>query len=123
MDLTNGNQQQNEATKLGSIKTDSRFAALAWSTGESSITTTTTTTTNNSKKYPMGMLAGGMENGTVHVWDPRTVIQQQQQTTPSTTTTTTAIASFSQHVSGPVKAVQFLSLIHILVKMQLLFQY
>merc|ERR1740130_667137 len=62
MDLTNGNQQQNEAIKLGSIKTESRFAALAWSTGESS-NSTTTTTTNNSKKYPMGLLAGGMENG------------------------------------------------------------
>jgi protein transport protein SEC31 len=102
MDLTNGNQQNESATQLGSIKTDSRFAALAWSTGESS-----STTTNNSNKYPMGLLAGGMENGTVLVWDPRTVIQQQQ--TPSTSTTT--IASFSQHVSGPVKALQFSPLV------------
>ena len=82
---------RNEPTRLGSIKTQSRFASLAWSTA-------------NSKKYPLGLIAGGMENGTVHVWDPRTVIGQQS-------TTATTVASFSQHASGPVKALQFSPLV------------
>jgi len=96
MNLTNREPNQpNKATRLASIKTESRFASLAWSKGESS-------TSNDSNKFPLGLLAGGMENGTVNVWDPRAVIQQQQ---------TTTIASFSQHQSGPVKALQFSSLL------------
>jgi protein transport protein SEC31 len=48
----------------------------------------------------MGLLAGGMENGAVHVWNPRGVMAQQ----PS------VVASYSKHASGPVKALQFSSL-------------
>lgn len=88
MNLTKGN----EPTKLGSIKTQSRFASLAWSAA-------------NPKKYPMGLIAGGMENGTVHVWDPRAVMQQQS------TSMAPTVVSFSEHASGPVKAVQFSPLV------------
>lgn len=80
-----------EPTRLGSMKTESRFASLAWSTA-------------NPEKYPLGLIAGGMENGSVHVWDPRAVIGQQSRTAQT-------IVSFSQHASGPVKAVQFSPLI------------
>jgi protein transport protein SEC31 len=70
---------------LGSVKTQSRFSSLAWTPG----------TLGGS--YPFGMLAGGMENGTVHVWNPQAVMEG----------TDSLIASFSQHASGPVKALQF----------------
>ena len=72
--------------KLGSVKTQSRFASLAWSPGGILAT-----------KYNMGFVAGGMENGTVHVWDPRGVIGQKE----------SVVASFKQHAPGPVKALQF----------------
>mmetsp|Transcript_26772 Transcript_26772/g.73660 ORF Transcript_26772/g.73660 Transcript_26772/m.73660 type:complete len:1029 (-) Transcript_26772:36-3122(-) len=88
MNLTN----REEPIRLGSIKTQSRFASLTWSIA-------------NPKKHPLGLIAGGMENGTVHVWDPRTIMQQQS------TTTAPTVVSFSQHVSGPVKAVQFSPLV------------
>jgi protein transport protein SEC31 len=87
MNLSSGN----EPKLLGSIKTQSRFASLAWSIA-------------NPAKYPLGLIAGGMENGTVHVWDPRAVIGQQS-------TTASTVVSFSQHASGPVKAVQFSPLV------------
>eukprot|EP00536_Pseudo-nitzschia_multiseries_P003977 jgi/Psemu1/253120/estExt_Genewise1Plus.C_630102 len=94
MNLTN----REEPIRLGSIKTQSRFASLTWSPA-------------NPKKYPLGLIAGGMENGTVHVWDPRTIMQQQQQQQQQQSTATPApaptVVSFSQHVSGPVKDVKF----------------
>lgn len=83
---------QKEPTKLGSIKTQSRFASLTWSDA-------------NPEKYPLGLIAGGMENGSVHVWDPRAILQ------PESTRTAPTILSFSQHVSGPVKSVQFSPLV------------
>ena len=74
---------------LGSVKTQSRFSCLGWSTGGPL-----------ASKFSQGLLAGGMENGTVHVWNPRGVMAQQEP----------LVASFSQHASGPVKALQFSSL-------------
>ena len=74
---------------LGSVKTESHFSSLAWSTGGSL-----------ASKYSMGLIAGGMENGSVHVWDPKAIMEQRP----------AIVASFSQHSSGPVKAVQFNSL-------------
>ncbi len=68
---------------LGSVKTTSRFATLAW------------TACTLGGRYPLGMLAGGMEDGSVYVWNPQAVMQG----------TEARIASFSQQ--GPVKALQF----------------
>ena len=80
-----------EPTRIGSIKTESRFASLAWSVGDPA-------------KHPLGLIAGGMENGSVHVWDPRSVIGRES-------TAAAALVSFSKHASGPVKAVQFSPLV------------
>ena len=55
-------------------------------------------------KHPLGVLAGGMENGTVHIWNPLAMIQQQPESEA-------VIATFSQHQSGPVKALQFSTLV------------
>ena len=82
---------RNNPTKLGSIKTQSRFSSLAWSTA-------------NPGRYPLGLIAGGMENGTVHVWDPREVMGKES-------STVSTVLTFSQRASGPVKAVQFSPLV------------
>jgi len=55
----------NESDKpklLGSIKTTSRFASIGWC--------------NNlgNGQYPMGLVAGGMEDGVVHIWDPNAIV-------------------------------------------------
>lgn len=73
---------------MGSVKTQSRFSSLGWTAG------------TLGGRYDAGMLAGGMENGTVHVWNPQGVMRNEE----------SLIASFSKHASGPVKALQFNSL-------------
>lgn len=70
---------------LGSVKTESRFSSVGWSPA------------SLGGKYPMGLLAGGMENGVVHVWNPEAMIANK----PS------LITSFQEHASGPVKALKF----------------
>lgn len=72
-------------TLLGSVKTQSRFSSLGWTPGDLG------------GRFSAGMLAGGMENGTVHVWNPSAVMRNEE----------SLFASFSQHASGPVKALQF----------------
>lgn len=74
-------------TLLGSVKTESRFASLAWTPGTAG------------GRYPLGLLAGGMENGKIHIWNPEAVMKGSE--------SSSLIASFSQHASGPVKALQF----------------
>ena len=76
-------------TLLGSVKTQSRFSSLGWTTG------------TLGGRCPTGLLAGGMENGAVHVWNPQALMSNQD----------SVVASYSQHASGPVKALQFNSLI------------
>ncbi|KAG7359849.1 WD40 repeat-containing protein [Nitzschia inconspicua] len=76
-----------DPTFLASVKTQSRFASLGWS---------------SSSKYPMGMVAGGMENGAVHIWDPHAVIEQQG---------SQLIASYDDHGPGTVKALEFNKLV------------
>jgi len=52
-------------------------------------------------RFPMGLLAGGMNDGTVHLWNPRQLMQQQDPFV-------TSIANGG--LSGPIKALQFSSL-------------
>ena len=89
---SNGSNCGAQPINLGSIKTQSRFASLGWSTGGKSL----------ASQFGMGLLAGGMENGTVHVWDPRGIMDQQKNPL--------LVATMKQHASGPVKALQFNSL-------------
>lgn len=77
---------------LASVKTQSRFASLGWSSGGPAL----------ESRHPMGMVAGGMENGAVHVWDPQAVIQQQS---PQ------LIASYTDHGPGAIKALEFNKLV------------
>lgn len=92
MNLAKGDSQQ-EPPPLASIKTQSRFASLGWSAGGAL-----------RAKYPLGMLAGGMENGTVYVWNPLAMMGKEP-------ASGAVIATFSQHQSGPVKALQFNTLV------------
>ena len=86
-DLSMSGQESKHPLLLGSVKTQSRFASLGWSGG--------------SDLHSMGLLAGGMENGIVNIWNPQGVVEQQGG----------LIATMSQHASsGPVKALQFNSL-------------
>mmetsp|Transcript_18148 Transcript_18148/g.51678 ORF Transcript_18148/g.51678 Transcript_18148/m.51678 type:complete len:1054 (+) Transcript_18148:126-3287(+) len=81
--------QSKEGPKmLGSVKCTSRFASLGWALPTAKI---------GNGKYDMGLIAGGMENGSVHVWNPKGVMSNQ----PS------IVASYSKHSSGPVKALRF----------------
>lgn len=90
MNLTS--QVDRNPSLLASVKTQSRFASLGWSP----------CTPTLSSRYPLGMVAGGMENGTVHVWDTQCVIQQKPQQ---------VITSYSDHGPGAIKALQFNKLV------------
>lgn len=79
---------------MGSVKTQSRFASLGWSRDSGSLA-----------NFKMGLLAGGMENGTVHVWNPSSIIDPNGNNTSSD-----PIVSVKQHAPGPVKALQFNSI-------------
>jgi len=50
------------------------------------------------------LLAGGMENGAVHIWDPQEIMNLKEH---HHSDDTAVVASFLQHASGPVKALQF----------------
>lgn len=78
-----------EPNLLGSVKTHIRFTSLAWSPAGGS---------------GMGLIAGGMENGAVHIWDPRRIISGKDDDDDNA-----IVASFDQqqHASGPIKALQF----------------
>lgn len=72
---------------LGSVKTNSRFSSVDWSSA------------TLGGKFPRGLLAGGMENGAVFVWNVESLI--------SKSSSSPVVAAFTQHASGPVKAVKF----------------
>lgn len=72
---------------VGSVKTKSRFASVSWTVAESI-----------SDRFRMGLLAGGMTDGTVHLWNPTALMQQQD---PSVTSIS------KSGLTGPVKALKF----------------
>lgn len=67
------------------MKTQSRFSSLDWSSA------------SLGGHYAAGVLAGGMENGSVHVWNPQALMSNEE----------SVIATYSHHSAGPVKALQF----------------
>lgn len=71
------------------MKTRSRFASVSWTAGEAI-----------ADRFKMGLLAGGMTDGTVHLWNPAAVVQQQEG----------FLGSISQGMAGPIKALSFSSL-------------
>ena len=90
---------------LGSIKTTSRFASLGWSSFSSS-------SNSSGSKYPMGLLAGGLVDGTVCLWNPSTILrkqqqQQQQQHGPLKQDEALVAKLVHLHASTAVSALQF----------------
>lgn len=79
--------QSPEPKLLGSVKTQSRFASVAWSTGGAAL----------GAKFPMGIIAGGMTDGTVHLWNPKAMLDGQEP----------FVTSLSHGMAGPIKALQF----------------
>lgn len=71
----------------GKISTPARFASIGW-----------TPANFQSGNYEMGLLAGGLVDGSLHVWDPNLITSQG--TSPS-------LISFSQHFKGAVTALAF----------------
>eukprot|EP01117_Protostelium_nocturnum_P002756 TRINITY_DN1366_c0_g1_i2.p1 TRINITY_DN1366_c0_g1~~TRINITY_DN1366_c0_g1_i2.p1 ORF type:complete len:1089 (+),score=273.69 TRINITY_DN1366_c0_g1_i2:269-3535(+) len=70
---------------LGSGVVSERFNKLAWSSS------------TQSANYPKGLLAGGLANGSVSIWNPQSIINGEE------ALVTTAIG----HSSGPVQGLEF----------------
>ncbi|RHY30630.1 hypothetical protein DYB32_006817 [Aphanomyces invadans] len=71
--------------QLGSIKTSSRFLSLSWAD-----------VVRHQSSMELGVLAGGMADGTVNIWDPSKIA----------TNAPAEVGKVSRH-KGPVNAVQF----------------
>eukprot|EP00978_Attheya_sp_CCMP212_P004495 scaffold9789_cov54-Attheya_sp.AAC.12 len=74
---------------IGSVKTTKRFSSIGWTKGTDAI----------SQHYGMGLLAGGMIDGTVNIWNPAAMIDGRS--------TDPLVSSMSRHSGGAVSALQF----------------
>eukprot|EP00639_Heterosigma_akashiwo_P027630 CAMPEP_0194667028 /NCGR_PEP_ID=MMETSP0295-20121207/3088_1 /TAXON_ID=39354 /ORGANISM="Heterosigma akashiwo, Strain CCMP2393" /LENGTH=651 /DNA_ID=CAMNT_0039549433 /DNA_START=46 /DNA_END=1997 /DNA_ORIENTATION=- len=68
-----GEYQEKGSAVLGSFKTPTRFSSIAWSQ-----------MSNKSAEYPLGLIAGGMADGVVNVWDPAKLVANHPQPQMST---------------------------------------
>jgi protein transport protein SEC31 len=73
------------STLMGKVKTSARFATLAWSEMATK------------QEFSYGIVAGGMSDGTVNVWDPAKLVANHA---------TPKLTSLQQH-SGPVTGLAF----------------
>eukprot|EP00566_Odontella_aurita_P002098 CAMPEP_0113542244 /NCGR_PEP_ID=MMETSP0015_2-20120614/9495_1 /TAXON_ID=2838 /ORGANISM="Odontella" /LENGTH=1078 /DNA_ID=CAMNT_0000442271 /DNA_START=104 /DNA_END=3343 /DNA_ORIENTATION=- /assembly_acc=CAM_ASM_000160 len=83
-------QGQPKPRPIGSVKTTSRFSSIGWTAGSGAV----------ADKYKMGLIAGGMIDGSVNVWDPATI----KSTSPGKDPT---VATVKRHSGGAVSALQF----------------
>jgi len=84
LNLTSSESSAHEPVVVGTIKTSTRFASIAWSTSP-----------NNS--FPLGIIAGGMIDGSVHIWDPHAILNGEP----------ALLATIKEHGHGAVKALHF----------------
>ena len=77
---------ENAVDRVASIRTPTRFASVAW-----------TFYGGEQKQYSMGLIAGGMVDGTVHIWDPAAMLEGNEGLIVSSPTSS----------NGPVKALAF----------------
>ncbi len=73
-------------TVMGTVRTNGRFTALAWSALH-----------NKRADFPMGVVAGGLADGTVAIWDPAKLVANHPQP---------RIAAVQRH-TGPVNGLHF----------------
>lgn len=86
LNLTSPEGSSPQPKLLGSVQTKARFASVSWTTGEAI-----------ADRFKMGLIAGGMTDGTVHIWNPAAVVQQQE----------AFLTSINKGMAGPIKALQF----------------
>lgn len=89
INVTSHGVGENAFKRVGSVRTGSRFASVAW-----------TMYSGAQQQYSMGLIAGGMADGTLHIWDPAAVLEGNEGSILSLPTTS----------EGPIKAVAFNSL-------------
>lgn len=80
---------------MGSVKTTSRFSSIGWTPG--------TTQLRSNPKFTMGLIAGGMDDGTVNIWNPKSIIIKDK----TDNTSSTALLSTIERNSGAISALQF----------------
>lgn len=76
---------------MGSIKTTSRFSSIGWTPGTSALT--------SNPLFNMGLIAGGMDNGTINIWNPSKIIQGD--------TNAALLSSIERTSGGAISALQF----------------
>lgn len=86
LNLSSPEGQTPEPKLLGSVKTKSRFASVSW-----------TKCGSLGPRFSLGIIAGGMTDGTVHLWNPKALMQDDEP----------FITSLSHGMSGPIRALQF----------------
>jgi len=85
--ITSGNSS-NAPQVIGSVKTTSRFSSVGWTAGTGIV----------AEQFSMGLIAGGMDDGTVHVWDASAIVAGES---------SNSICYESSRQSGAVTALAF----------------
>ena len=92
LELYDLNLSSSEEPKLvASVKTAARFASVGWSTFTGS---------SGGHRYPLGLIAGGMADGKVHIWDAQALVKTGGKDMAP-------IATVAKHDDGPVAALKF----------------
>ncbi|RKP02637.1 hypothetical protein CXG81DRAFT_24690 [Caulochytrium protostelioides] len=78
--------------KIGSVDSGSRFHRIAWSF-----------VPDEAAARPLGMIAGGMDDGSVTLWDPHAIVNAPAGASPAEVAKRALITKTTSH-SGPVKA-------------------
>ncbi|KAL7579856.1 hypothetical protein ACA910_004868 [Epithemia clementina (nom. ined.)] len=84
-----GHGGETAVQRIGSIRTASRFSSVAW-----------TLYTGAQQQYSLGLIAGGMVDGMVHLWDVSALLEGNEG----------RILSLPTNSKGPIKALSFNSL-------------
>eukprot|EP00003_Mantamonas_plastica_P027869 TRINITY_DN6107_c0_g1_i3.p1 TRINITY_DN6107_c0_g1~~TRINITY_DN6107_c0_g1_i3.p1 ORF type:complete len:451 (+),score=61.60 TRINITY_DN6107_c0_g1_i3:94-1353(+) len=71
----------------GSVSVNYRFHRLAWGTAQ------------ESEEFPYGILAGGLDNGALCVWNPASILDSSDGSEP--------LLAHAEHHSGPVRGLDF----------------
>ncbi|KAJ1425674.1 hypothetical protein B484DRAFT_451002 [Ochromonadaceae sp. CCMP2298] len=82
--------RKSDSTLLGKARANARFASIAWSQ-----------MATNRDEFPYGLIAGGMADGNIHVWDPSKLAGEGEDAGSDA-----LLASVEQH-AGAVSALHF----------------
>jgi protein transport protein SEC31 len=84
LNMTTAKASSPEPFVVGTIVTTTRFASIGWAK-------------TSDPKYSLGIIAGGMIDGTVQIWDPQAILKGED----------ALIATIKDHTGGPIKALEF----------------